>query len=343
MQAVILAAGKSTRTYPLTITRPKPLLKVANKTLLEHNLENLNNIVDEVIIIVGYKKNLIKNFIGTKHKNLKIKYVEQKQQLGTAHALSMAEPYIKSRFILLMGDDIYSKYDMKNCIKQRYSILTAKTDNPQNYGAIIKKNSILVEFIEKPKRFVSDVVSTAFYSLDNKIFQHIKKIKKSKRNELEIPNAIKSLAKEEKIQIVMSKKWLPIVYAWDLLKADGILRKNKNFIGKNTRINGIVKNSSIGNGCIIEGNVKNSIIMDGAIIDKNSLVEDSVIGEGVHFSGMIASKDNVYSIINNKKIKAGKLGAIIGDNCDLVNVCISPGCKISPNKKIKNQNIGHDV
>ena len=60
MQAVILAAGKSTRTYPLTLTRPKPLLKVANKTLLEHNLDNLVGIVDEVIIVVGYKKKLNK-------------------------------------------------------------------------------------------------------------------------------------------------------------------------------------------------------------------------------------------------------------------------------------------
>ena len=71
MQAVILAAGKSTRTYPLTLTKPKPLLKVANKTLLEHNLENLNNIVDEAIIIVGYRKNLIKKHIGNKYKNIR--------------------------------------------------------------------------------------------------------------------------------------------------------------------------------------------------------------------------------------------------------------------------------
>ena len=66
MQAVILAAGKSTRTYPLTLTRPKPLLKIANKTLLEHNLGNLNNVVDEVIVVVGYKKHLIKKCIGNR-------------------------------------------------------------------------------------------------------------------------------------------------------------------------------------------------------------------------------------------------------------------------------------
>ena len=145
MQAVILAAGKSTRTYPLTLTKPKPLLKVANKTLLEHNLDNLNNIVEEIIIIVGYKKKLIKNCIGNKYKNLKIKYVEQKQQLGTAHAVSMVENHIKNKFILMAGDDIYSKDDIKNCLKYQYSILIAKAKNPQNFGVIVQKNGILVD------------------------------------------------------------------------------------------------------------------------------------------------------------------------------------------------------
>ena len=123
MQAVILAAGKSTRTYPLTLTKPKPLLKVANRTLLEHNLDNLTGFIDEVIIVVGYKKNLIKKFLGGRYKSIKIKYAEQKQQLGTAHALSVAEPYIRGRFVLMAGDNIYSKYDIKNCIKNKSPFL----------------------------------------------------------------------------------------------------------------------------------------------------------------------------------------------------------------------------
>src|SRR3989338_8760550 len=102
MQAVILAAGKSTRTYPLTLTRPKPLLKAANKTILEHNLDNLGGIVDEAILVVGYKKEMIKSYLGNKYKKIKIKYIEQKQQLGTGHAVSMVEPHIKDRFVLLM-------------------------------------------------------------------------------------------------------------------------------------------------------------------------------------------------------------------------------------------------
>src|SRR4030043_872326 len=126
-QAVILAAGKSTRCYPLTLTRPKVLLKVANKTLIEHNLEQLNGIVGEVIIVIGYKKEMIKRLIGNKYKKINIKYVEQKQQLGTANALLQTKDLIKSNFVVLYGDDLYFKEDIKQFANEGYALLAAKT------------------------------------------------------------------------------------------------------------------------------------------------------------------------------------------------------------------------
>ncbi len=343
MQAVIMAAGKSTRTYPLTITKPKPLLKVANKTILEHNLDNLNGIVDEVIIIVGYKKEIIKKHFKNKYKKIRIKYVEQKWQLGTGHAASLVEHYIKDRFILMAGDDIYSKEDIKNCIKHRYSILTAKTNKPQDFGVIVEKNGILIDFVEKPKKFVSNLINASLYCLDKKIFKCLKQIKKSQRNEYELPDALKLSSKQEKIYCVSAKQWLPIGYHWDLLKADKALRNGKNFIGKNSKIIGRAINSTVGNNCIIKGVVKNSIVMDNTIIDKNSVVEDSVIGENVYFRGTVKSKNNVFSIIKNQKIKVDRLGAIIADSVKAKNVVINPGCKIWPNRSISNKTVKKDV
>ena len=338
-----MAAGKSTRTYPLTLTKPKPLLKVANKTILEHNLDNLNGIVDEIILIVGYKKNLIIKRFGNRYKNLKIIYAEQKQQLGTANALSAAERHIKGRFLLMAGDDIYSKNDIKSCIKHEYSILTAKVKNPQNYGVIIKKNGVLADFIEKPKKFISSLINTSLYCLDKKIFGCLKQVKKSKRNEFEMPDAIRLLSKKNRIYCIPSRQWLPIGYPWDLLRADMALRKGKNIIGKNSKITGKVKNSTIGNNCTIMGNVEDSVIMDNAVIDGNSIIHDSIIGENVYFSGKIMSKNNAYSLVKGKKIKAGRLGAIIADNVRAKNVIISPGCKIWSNKSISDKSIKEDV
>src|SRR3989338_2486241 len=183
MQAVILAAGKSTRTYPLTLTRPKPLLKIANRTLLEHNLDSLNYFVSEVIIVVGYKKELIKKYVGNKYKNLKIRYVEQKRQSGTGNALLVAEKCIKNEFISLYGDDIYSKEDFKNILKNKYSILTSKVERQELFGVIVEKNNILVDLIEKPQKFFSNLVNAGLYKLDKKFFTVLKKLGKSKRDE----------------------------------------------------------------------------------------------------------------------------------------------------------------
>ncbi|MBI2656711.1 NTP transferase domain-containing protein [Candidatus Woesearchaeota archaeon] len=323
MQAVILAAGKSTRTYPLTLTKPKPLLKAANKTLLEHNLDNLNGIVSKAILVVGYKKNLIKKHIGNKYKNIKIKYAEQKQHLGTGNALLAAEKHIKNEFISLYGDDIYSKADFKSVLRNKYSILTKKVENPEIFGVVMEKNNILTGIVEKPQRHISNLVNTGLYKLDKKIFAIIRKLKKSKRDEYELTDAMQNLAKEENIYCVNSRGWIPIGYPSDLLKADRILRGNRNIIGKNSKINGYVENSSIGSSCIISGIVKNSIVMDKTVIGNKSIVENSVIGENAHISGKVTN-------------------SVIADNAKLKNV-VAKNCKISPNKNIKNKTIGHDA
>lgn len=323
MQAVILAAGKSTRTYPLTLTKPKPLLKAANKTLLEHNMDILDGIANEAIIVVGYKKDMIKKRIGSKHKNIKIRYAEQKQQLGTGDALLKAERHIKDEFISLHADDIYSKKDLKNILKNKYSILVKEVNNPKNFGVVIKKKGFLADLIEKPQKFTSNLANTGLYKLDRKIFPCIKKTGKSGRGEYELTDAIRQLARREKICCVKSTRWIPIGYPSDLLKADRALRKNNSIKGKNSKIHGTVKNSSIGDDCTISGNISNSIIMDGAIVDKNSAVENSIIGENVHFSGKVSN-------------------AVIADNSKIKNSVIK-NCKIWPNKRIENKNIEHDV
>ncbi|MBL7147540.1 MAG: NTP transferase domain-containing protein [Nanoarchaeota archaeon] len=339
MQAVILAGGKSTRTYPLTVTRPKPLLKVANKTLLEWNFNALNGLVEEVILVVGYKKDRIINFVN-KIKNkykFKIKFVEQKEQLGTGHALLLVENLIKNNFISLYGDDIYCKNDVKNILKYKNSILVKKVKNPENFGVIIQNNNILTNIIEKPQLFVSDLVNCGMYVFDKKIFELLKKVKKSKRGEYEIVGAIKFLAMEEDINCVKSSEWFPIGYPWDLLEADRYYRNKKNKIGKNSKINGKMVNSSVGDNCIIDGSIKNSIIMDNVTIEKNSVIEDSVIGNDVYFGGSILSEENVKSMVKGKPVVVKKLGAVLGDNVIANDVIVNPGCKIWPSKEIKGE------
>jgi len=337
MQAVILAAGKSTRTYPLTVTRPKPLLRVANKTILEYNLEAIKDIADEIIMVVGYKKDMIKKYLQQNYPELNIKFIEQSKQLGTGNAVSIIKNVINDKFILFLGDNIYSKVDVKNIIKYQYSILVKRTKNWQNFGVIKEKNDLVTDIIEKPNHFISDLISCGLFSLDKKIFTLFKKSKKSERGEYELTDILKTLSQKEKIHCIKSKLNFQISFPWDLLMADKQIRNNKNSIDKKSKIYGDVKNSSIGNNCIINGSVKNSIIMNNVTIDKGSIVEDSIIGNNVDFNGKIIAKNHIYSIVKDKKIKVDRLGAIIADNVKTYNVTIKAGCKIWPNKNIKGE------
>src|SRR3989338_8673122 len=102
MQAVILAAWLGTRMGQLTKDTPKPLLKIADKTLLEHNLTALPDEIDEVVLVVGYLDDQIRNFVGKKFLGKKITYVHQEKLRGTGHALSMCKGVVRDRFLVLM-------------------------------------------------------------------------------------------------------------------------------------------------------------------------------------------------------------------------------------------------
>ena len=317
--AVILAAGKSTRTYPLTLERPKPLLKVAGKTILEHNLEELFGLVEDVIIITGFRHEMIEEYLGESYKGMKIRYVEQKEQLGTGHALMQAKEFLKGRFLVLMGDDLFSRKDIESCLAHKYCVLAKEVENPENFGIFIAENGILKDVVEKPKKFFSNLANTACYVLDEKIFNS--EIEKSERGEYELTDLLRNLCRREEIFVEkVADYWLPVTYAWSLLdinefflkqmkgKIDGVVEKGATlngevyvgkgsvvksgayiegpvFIGENCRIGPncfIRASTSIGNNCHV-GNaveIKNSIIYDRTNVAHLSYVGDSVIGYG---------------------------------------------------------------
>jgi len=319
MQAVIPIAGKSTRTEPLTINIPKALLKLANKTIIEHNLDQLEGLVDEVILIVGFKANLIKEKLGLKYKDLQLTYVTQEEQLGTGHALSLAKEKVEGRFLFFMGDDLYSKEDIKRCLEHNYSILVQETDEPERFGIVEEQSNKLKGIVEKPKDLDKGLANTALYVLGKDIFDI--KVEKSERDEYEATDMITEFAKTNDIECVkVQDYWLPIGYAWNLLDANKVLLSkldDPNVFGEvepNATIEGelylghnsVIKNGSyiegnvvIGNDCVIGPNcyirgstsignncrvgnaveIKNTIIMDNTNVGHLSYIGDSVIGQ----------------------------------------------------------------
>ncbi|MFQ5964894.1 MAG: bifunctional sugar-1-phosphate nucleotidylyltransferase/acetyltransferase [Candidatus Scalinduaceae bacterium] len=346
IQAVIMAAGKSTRTWPLTLTRPKPLLKVMNKEILKHNLDAFRGLVDEVIIIVGFKKEMIINEIGHKHGKLKIRYIEQKTQLGTGHALKQVEKLIKNKFMVIGGDDIFSKQDIKACLRHKYAVLGCEVDDPGRFGVFVVKNKGLKKVVEKPKKFVSDIANTGLYVFDKAVFKF--KLRKSQRGEYEIIDYVNELVKKEKVVCEKVKgNWLSIGYPWDLIEANSVLVSEiktdiKGKVEKNVSIKGKIKvgrgteifsgtyikgnvvigdNCNIGPNCYLRGNtsigssctigqaveIKNSIIMDNAKVPHLSYVGDSVIGENSNLGAGTKVANLRHDKENVKSVIKGEL------------------------------------
>ena len=108
MKAVVLAAGKGTRLRPLTDEKPKGMVEVADKPLLTHCFEQLIDLgVDELLVVVGYKKEIIIEHYGDEFEGTPITYAHQRDQDGLAHALLTVEEYIDEDFVLMLGDNIF--------------------------------------------------------------------------------------------------------------------------------------------------------------------------------------------------------------------------------------------
>lgn len=307
VQAIIMAAGKSTRTYPLTLTKPKPLLKVANKTIMEHQLRALEKHVDEVIIIVGYKKEMLIDFVKTLDLKVPVKFVEQASQLGTGHAILQVEKEVEGRVIILNGDDIYSEKDVQECLKHKYCALAQEVDEPSRFGVWVLENGKVKDLVEKPKTQVSNLANCGLYVVDKKIFEELKELKKSERGEYEITDAVKALALKTDFTIKkVADFWLPTTYPWNLLEANEKLLRNLE-----TEIQGIVEE-----GATIKGNVfvgKGSVVKAGAYLEGPiSIGENCAIGPNCFIRGSTSIGDNCI-IGNGVEVK----NCIIGDNSRL--------------------------
>src|ERR1051325_6435242 len=117
MQAVIMAAGRGSRMKELTETTPKSMLRVNNKPLLEYKLDVLPKEVTDVVIVVKYLGDVIRNHFGSEYRGMKIHYVEQESPTaGTADAVWKAKPYITGKFFAMNGDNIYAPQDMQKCL-----------------------------------------------------------------------------------------------------------------------------------------------------------------------------------------------------------------------------------
>jgi len=340
MKCVILAAGEGKRMHPLTFTRPKVMLSIANRPILEWNLINAKKAgLKEFIFVVGYKSEMVRDYFGNGKKwDVKIEYVNQGKPRGTGHAIGMVEKFVDN-FIVLCGDTIFGINDIKKIMQKKASIGIVEVKHPEEYGIVEVKDNKLVKIYEKMDEPFSNMINSGVYHFDKEIFDYIKKTKKSPRGEYEITDSINMKVKEKTMETVLLKEWRDIVFPWHMLDANEELLKkiDKKILGteeKYTTIKGNViigKNTVIRSGSYIEGPV---VIGDDCKIGPNCYIRPhTAIGNKCHIGNACEVKNSIIFDESNIPHHNYVGDSVIGQNCNL-----GSGTKIA-NLRLDKKNI----
>jgi len=238
MDAVVLAAGKGTRLAPLTDERPKALVEVTDKPLLGHVFDSLLAIdIDSLVVVVGHLKEQIIDRFGDVYEGAPITYAHQREQLGLAHALLQAEPYVEDDFVLMLGDNVF-RANLGDVVNRQqesradaaFLVEEVPFEEASRYG-VCRTNEFgeIVELIEKPDDPPSNLVMTGFYTFTPAIFHACHLVKPSDRGEYELPDAVDLLIQSGRtIDAIRMDGWrIDVGYPEDRDEAESRLEKTK--------------------------------------------------------------------------------------------------------------------
>jgi glucose-1-phosphate thymidylyltransferase len=367
MQAVILAAGEGKRVRPLTRSRPKALLPVANRPIIEYVIEALlKNGIRDIVVVVGYRKEQVIRFLN--ELDVPITVVVQDKQLGTAHALNCAKSHITGDFLLLPGDNYIDPHSIGRIKDIRNAMLIKDHPSPSNFGVVLLKDGLVTRIIEKPEHSPSFMVSTGIFSLTKEFFSHI-----SENNITDVVSSM--LAAGEHLQAVVAEDWQDAIYPWDLLKMnlrllkdlpearDGSISRQTiihgpvkigkgTTIGANTIISGPViigNDCEIGPNCCIMPNTSigsrvkvepftfmgKAIVMDDTSIGSHSRIIDTVIGQGCRLADHSTITASASLMTIEEAVIKPEFGAVFGDQVIAGPFTIFNNCIVGNNVSIE--------
>ena len=208
-KGIILAGGKGTRMSPLTKAVNKQLLPIHDKPLIFYPLSilMLAGIKDILIIVNQGQLSQYKKIIPDgKNFGIKINYIEQKNPNGLPEAFILGEKFIKNQNVcLILGDNFFYGQNLskilRNCTKLKNGarVLLHRVNNPERFGVAKVFGKKIRSIKEKPKKFISDLAITGLYFFDRKVCNYAKKLKPSKRGELEIVDLLNKYLKNKKL------------------------------------------------------------------------------------------------------------------------------------------------
>ncbi|WP_019264554.1 MULTISPECIES: bifunctional sugar-1-phosphate nucleotidylyltransferase/acetyltransferase [Methanobrevibacter] len=360
LKAIILSAGEGSRMRPLTLTKPKTMLPVAGKPIIQYNIESLrDNGITDILLIVRYKEEMVRNYFGDGSDfGVNIFYKTQKDFLGTANAISYGEDFIDDSIIVLNGDIILDDEIIHEIIK-KYNYLTPDTlmlltevEDPSAFGVVEIENGNIKSIVEKPKReeAPSNLVNAGIYIFNKDIFDKIRKTEISERGEYEITDSVSLQIKDNKTVIghKTSKDWIDVGRPWELIEV------NEDLIGKlKTEIKGTIEDGAFIHGEVFldEGSViKAGVYIEGNVyigkncdIGPNSYIRgNTYFGDNVHVGNAVEIKNSIIMENTNVSHLSYVGDSVIGSNCNIAagtNIANLRFDNATIKTKIKNQKI----
>lgn len=360
LKAIILSAGEGSRMRPLTLTKPKTMLPVAGKPIIQYNIESLrDNGITDILLIVRYKEEMVRNYFGDGSDfGVNISYKTQKDFLGTANAISYGEDFIDDSIIVLNGDIILDDEIIHEIIK-KYNYLTPDTlmlltevEDPSAFGVVEIENGNVKSIVEKPKReeAPSNLVNAGIYIFNKDIFDKIRKTEISERGEYEITDSVSLQIKDNKTVIghKTSKDWIDVGRPWELIEV------NEDLIGKlKTEIKGTIEDGAFIHGEVFldEGSViKAGVYIEGNVyigkncdIGPNSYIRgNTYFGDNVHVGNAVEIKNSIIMENTNVSHLSYVGDSVIGSNCNIAagtNIANLRFDNATIKTKIKNQKI----
>lgn len=363
MKAVIMAGGEGSRLRPLTCNRPKPMVPIANKPVMEHIIELLKKYgIKDIAVTLQYMPEKIKDYFGDgREYGVSLKYFTEDVPLGTAGSVKNAEDFLDETFIVISGDaltDINLQEALEFHKKNRSvaTLVLKKVECPTEYGVVVTApDGKIRRFLEKPSwgEVFSDTVNTGIYVLSPEVLKYFEKGVVFDFSKDLFPILLK---KEEPMYGFVTQD-----YWCDIGDLDAYVGVHTDILDKKVNININAREIRQGvwasEGAVIS---KEAVIKPPVLIGKNSVVKDgsilgrySVIGEQCHIGEGSTTKRSVLwnscILKNNVELRGSVLcsgvkcrektaafeGTVVGENCILgENSLIKPGIKIWPEKHI---------
>jgi UDP-N-acetylglucosamine diphosphorylase/glucosamine-1-phosphate N-acetyltransferase len=291
MECIVMAAGEGKRMRPLTATRPKVMIPLANRPMVHHLVCAARDAgILDFVFVVGYKEQEVRDYFRDgSDLGVSIRYVTQRHQRGTADAVRAAEDQVSSPFLLLNGDMVIPSQDIAGIIQKKAPCLGIfHSDHSEDFGVVTVEGETVISIEEKSGRPGNNLINAGAYLLSDEIFTALTLVATSPRGEYELTDALAHMVDERRLTGYSLSSWLDIGYPWDLLDANEAVLKGMTPLSEGRIEEGVHLSGAISTG-------KGTVIKSGTYIEGPCIIgNDCRIGPHAYIRGATAIGDRCH-------------------------------------------------